>query len=216
MNNQTSQEPSMNWHKFLIYFALWFGALTAVVNGVQLLTGSQYGTEQEAAQVYAYFDGLKGVDTVFGILLIATAVYLIYTRFQLAGLKQGAPNKLLIAYGLNIVVNIGYMIALNGIVSKANVQLDDRTMVAQIAANVVLILVNRAYYKKRAFLFEGGSVPLTGMGTEQPGTVSPAGNGSAGGGTMGTNAPADRYCTHCGKKADPGDQWCTSCGTKLD
>ena len=51
----------MNWHKFLVYFGLWAGAVLNLINGFLLLTGSHYGDEKEL--VYYFFPKLKKMLT---------------------------------------------------------------------------------------------------------------------------------------------------------
>ena len=78
----------MKWHKFLIYFALWLGAVMNVISGFSLLTGSVYEAQGvSATQVYRAYEGLKGVDMLMGAATIALAVLLIVARFALAGYK---------------------------------------------------------------------------------------------------------------------------------
>ena len=190
-NNTTQQELPMNWHKFMIYFSLWANAALCVINGIRLLTGSIYG--DEVSLVYTYYDGLKTVDTVFGIAYLASAVFAIYTRFQLAGFKEGAPGKLTGLFVLLLVLNIGYPFAVANVTSLPFADVADESIVSQIIASVVLIVICSVYYKKRAHLFVNGSD-----------------------GSSPTPVPRDRFCPQCGAKADSGDNWCTKCGAKLD
>ena len=73
---------SMKWHKFMIYFWLWFCAVVDFINGVNFIQISEYSS-------------LFGLT---GIVFIATAVYGIYVRFRLAKLKTDGPKKLLYYY----------------------------------------------------------------------------------------------------------------------
>ena len=84
----TGPDMPMKWHKFLIYFALWLGAVMNVISGFSLLTGSVYEAQGvSATQVYRAYEGLKGVDMLMGAATIALAVLLIVARFALAGYK---------------------------------------------------------------------------------------------------------------------------------
>lgn len=76
----------MKWHKFMIYFWLWFCAVVDFINGVNFIQISEYS---------ALF-GLSGVA------LIATAVYGIYARFRLAKFKEDGPKQLLYYYYVSI------------------------------------------------------------------------------------------------------------------
>ena len=62
----------MKWYKFLIYFALFLGAVVNFINGVNYLTGNIYfvqsGGEATAEMIYAFFgSSLKTIDIIFGI-----------------------------------------------------------------------------------------------------------------------------------------------------
>lgn len=213
MNNNPAQAPTMKWHKFLIYFSLWANAVLALGQAAQMLTGSQYGSQDVIDALYARFQNLKGADMAFGILNIALAAYLIYTRFQLASFKKGAPGKLTLAYGMALVLTVAYPAVLSGITKLSFQEVSSDSVIGLIAADVVMMIVNHIYYQKRAFMFEGASGQTTG-GT---GTVSGGAGTAANPGFKTVNPPPrDRFCTHCGQKAEPGDQWCTRCGTKLD
>lgn len=211
MSNSETQGLPMKWHKFLIYFSLWAGALLAASNGVQLLTGSVYGSEEAALQVYSHFNGLKSADMVFGVLQICLAVYLIYTRFQLAGFKEGAPSKLTVAYVLSLALNIGYLFVLSGItqISVTDLAEGESSTVSGIIMSIVMIFANRSYYQKREHLFGKGSDAsgnnAAAVTATPPAAVAPP-----------VTSSQPRFCTKCGKKADPDDRWCTQCGTKLD
>ena len=217
MNNNSSQQPSMKWHKFLIYFSLWFSAVVAALNAFSLLTGSRYGSQDVMDAFYTHYQGLKSVDTVFGILLFALAGYLIYTRFQLAGFKPGAPNKLTVTYVLSAAVNIGYLLVTSSVTKLPLSEIGGSSISGSIAISVAMIIVNYNYYKKRDILFNAR--PESGTATAQTFAVPPTYTATPTSTDNRTSAHAPeqvRFCTHCGLKAEPGDKWCTRCGTKLD
>lgn len=141
----------MKWHKFLIYFSLWAGALLSVGNGFQLLTGIYYSGY--ADQVYSYYNGLKAVDTIFGIMNIAIAIYMIYVRFQLAGFKQGAPGKLITLYSIDLVASFAYSLVVSGITHISLSQIMDSSAISGLVTAIVMIFINRSYYGKREHMF---------------------------------------------------------------
>ena len=165
-----SQGYSMKWHNFLIYFSLWAGAVLMIVSGTQLLTGAAYGTPEDSSRVYAYFSGLKTVDMTFGLLQFAAAGWLIYTRFQLASMKAGAPGKLTAAYVLNVLLSVGYLAAASGVTRVSVSELGDGSVIGTIISGIVMILANRSYYGKRETLFRNGTEAVT---------AKPAGSGTA-------------------------------------
>lgn len=145
-----------NWHKFLIFFMLWAGAVLNLINGLMTMTGARYdeasGYNGMSKIVYAYFDGLQIVDIIFGAACIAFAAFMIYTRFQLAGFKTGAPKKLLCLYIGGAIVSIIYLIAVNAIIG-GEVDLNMGTIIANLVVSGIMVIVNKIYYDKRAFMF---------------------------------------------------------------
>ena len=137
------------------------------------------------------------MDTVFGLLHFAAALWIIYTRFQLASMEEGAPDKLTAAYVVTLLLNAGYLAVVSGTTKVPVGDLCDSSFISSMISGVVMILANRSYYGKRESLF--------GKRTEAV-TAKPAVGGTA----------EVRYCTRCGAKAESGDQWCTRCGARLD
>ena len=196
----TETDMPMKWHKFLIYFSLWLSALGAVASGAQLLTGSQYGTGDVIAQVYEMYGGLKTIDMLFGILYIALAAFFIYTRFQLAGFKEGAPRKLMIAYILSFVLYVGYALAASSAVGIPFRELMTSQVASSIAGSVVMIIANNVYYKKRQHLFGEAAASSYTAPSYEPETTAGRGTG---------------FCPHCGARVEPEDAFCVNCGKKL-
>ncbi|MBE6942139.1 MAG: zinc-ribbon domain-containing protein [Ruminococcaceae bacterium] len=146
---------SMKWFKFLIYFGLWAGAvLNILLNGVMMLSGSQYGDAQTVELVYAMFGDLKSLDTLCGILAIVVGVLGIYTRFQLAGFKKNGPMLLTCVYAGSIAFTLIYIIGINSILPEYVLsEMDFSSIYGNIAGSVVMIFANITYFKKRAHLF---------------------------------------------------------------
>ena len=203
-NSNMATDLPMKWHKFLIYFSLWAGAILLAVNGGQLLTGSEYGNDAEA--VYLYYPGLKGVDMTFGILLLALAVFMIYTRFQLAHFKEGAPNKLTMVYVLEIVSFLGYSIAVASVAKLPISDIISSQTTSSIVSSVVMIIANRTYYNKRAHLF-GNASAVSNAGFEAASYSAPI--------YTPASAPSGKFCPKCGTRVEADDTFCVNCGTKL-
>lgn len=102
--------------------------------------------------VYAVWgSGLKVVDVIYGILLIAIAAFGVYTRFRLAKYRADAPLCVYILYGAGAALPLFYNAAvfaatgINQLFSVGNI--------ISIAASVGFIFINRAYFTKRKDLF---------------------------------------------------------------
>ena len=147
-------EMGMKWHKFLIYFSLWAGAVLYVISGMLLITGGIYNSSGvSSSMIYAYYGSLKTVDVIFGLLYIALACYLIYTRFQLARFKFGAPSKLTICYVLGVVIAVAYMIGVSSATDLSISDMMDSRTTTQIITSIAMIIINKVYYDKRSHLF---------------------------------------------------------------
>lgn len=142
----------MGWFKFLIYFALFAGAILNVVQGVLLLTGANY--DGASKLVYAVFSDLEIVDKGCGIALIALAVLQIVTRFRLAGFKRGATGLILTCYAAIAVIEIVYIAGFAASVPEYVFESADiGSAIGSIVASVVMLIVNAVYFGKRKALF---------------------------------------------------------------
>ncbi len=144
---------SMKWHKFLIYFSLWLGAVTNAIAAFSYFSGSVYGSSGEASMVYSHFTGLKTIDMLFGAALIAVAVFSIVTRFALAGYKAAGPKMLMGFYAINAVLSIVYLVVASVVTGIAFGELIDSSTISSLVTSVAMVFVNKAYYDKRAELF---------------------------------------------------------------
>lgn len=144
----------MKWHKFLIYFSLWAGAVLNVFTAIGMLTGSLYtvsGADPE--MIYSVFNGLQTVDVLIGLASLALAALLIVTRFSLAGFKANGPKLLLIAYAASTAVELLYPLIAASVTGLSFTDLMDSSSITSLITSVVMIFVNKNYYDKRASLF---------------------------------------------------------------
>lgn len=147
-------ELPMKWFKFQINFAMWAAAILNAINAFAMLTGSQYGTDGEAELVYAMFEDLKMLDMACGVLLLALAVFGIYTRFQLAAFKKNGPKFLAILYAGVIVFDLVYVLGCSSILPEYVLEyVDFTTFYSGVAGSAVALAANITYFKKRAHLF---------------------------------------------------------------
>lgn len=155
MENNMNQvnTPSMKWHKFLIYFSLWAGAVLNLLNAFQYFTGSIYGTGNEASMVYAYYDGLKAIDMLMAMLMIVVAVFSIVTRFALAGYKSNGPKMLTGLYLVTMLTGVFYLIIASAVTGISLGDLIDSSSISSLISSIAMIFINKSYYGKRAHLF---------------------------------------------------------------
>ena len=147
-----SMTYGMGWFKFLIYFALFAGAILNVLQGILLLTGANYDGAVEL--VYAVFSDLEIVDMGCGIALIALAVLQIITRFRLAGFKRGAGGLVMLCYAAIVVIEIAYIAGFAASVPEYVFEsVDISSAISSIVMSVAMLVVNATYFGKRKALF---------------------------------------------------------------
>ncbi|MBQ8383044.1 MAG: zinc-ribbon domain-containing protein [Clostridia bacterium] len=148
---------SMGWHKFLIYFSLWVGAIGNIIGGIIYMFGAHYITVNPysgkltsyADAMYYMYEGLQIYDIIYGIFLIATGIMLLIARNALANYKENAPKLILAAYINVLVDDLIYLVFYLNII-------DDSTVVTSfisIIGTCVIMIINYVYYKKRDFMF---------------------------------------------------------------
>ena len=146
----------LKWHKFLIYFALWLGALGSLLAGASLLFMGLSGSKTEP---FYQLPAIRTLNIVYGVIYIAYAVYEIYTRYQLARFMKGAPKKLLIMYIIYPVLQFTYatlILVVTGLPislllqNKANFM---ENLIISVAGTGILCILHKIYYDKRKVLF---------------------------------------------------------------
>lgn len=153
----------MKWYKFLINFMLFFSAALNAISGVQLIIGDQYrdGNVDMSGLVYSQFGALKTVDVVAGIVLIAFALFTLYTRSRLAGYCKNGPKMLLLMYILGFAYTVLYTAAVYITLASYGVSLnivdflltDGVTVLTTAVADGVMIVINLEYFRNRKHLF---------------------------------------------------------------
>ena len=128
----------MKWFKFLIYFGLFAGAVLNAISGIQMLTGAQYDGYEDL--VYAVFDGLKTVDVLAGLALLALAALGIYTRMRLAGYYKNGPQMLTYVYAGGVAINLLYVLGVHMVLGELAEDIDMTSMITSLILLVVDIL----------------------------------------------------------------------------
>ncbi len=147
------QALGMGWFKFLIYFALFAGAILNFASGINMLTGNIYGAD--AKEIYNFYgDGLKTLDVVVGILCIAVAGFGVFTRFRLSGFYKNAIIVLIVFYSAVTVVNLIYIIGIYAVLPDfVTRQVDVTSYSTQIGTSIGMGVANYMYFNKRKELF---------------------------------------------------------------
>lgn len=145
--------PSMKWFKFLIYFALFAGAVINLAYGITYISGDIYEIQTNgqatSEMVYSLFSGLKAVDVFYGVVMILIGGFSIFTRFLLSKYRKKGPLFLYILCGIGAGLSLIYSIAvmsISGVNQVAN-------GVVSVIVSAVFIIFNIKYFGKRKNLF---------------------------------------------------------------
>jgi len=143
-------EPSMKWHKFLIYFALWASAILNGISAFATALGLHYGSMEIGSMVYDMFPMMRPADIVYGLLLAFIAVYSIMTRFALAGFKEKGPAMLLRIRIFGVVIGLIYPL-LASICTE--LPFGEMLEAPSLIAGIAMYFFDRSYYGKRRHMF---------------------------------------------------------------
>lgn len=162
----------MKWYKFVIWVQLFLAALYALSNAVRFLTGTTFGNKTDL--YYEMLNGLRATDIVFGLMYVGVIVLAIYVRQQLAGFKKGAPEHYLrfiiianavgIAYAFAIIVivvttltdaipGLSFSDVIGMMADDPDVQSGFIQLVVPLIVLIVMYVLNKIYFDKRAHLF---------------------------------------------------------------
>ncbi len=149
------QHP-MKWFKFLIYFALFFGAFANLVLGLNYISGGIYPVQTNgqvtADMVYGFYGGgLKTLDVFYGVIMVAIAGFGIFTRFRLSKYKADGPKCVYIIYASGAVSTLIYNIALFA-VNGLN-QIFTVSSITSLVVSALFVFLNYRYFTKRKELF---------------------------------------------------------------
>lgn len=149
LREEKSIAYSMWWHKFLIYFALFAGALLNLISSLSYLTGYAYDIVE--LEFYSENPMLKVLDLAYGAVLVGMAFLGIYTRFRLARYKRNGPTCLTALYVFSIALPVLYPLAFSVCApALAGVYYPNYP---SLAVTVAFLIFNIIYYKKRKELF---------------------------------------------------------------
>ena len=138
----------LGWYKFLIYFALWAGAIVNLIDSFQFFTGSILGNDVEI--LYAYYPLLKVLNLAFALILVAYAFFAIYTRYRLAQFRQNGPACLHALYLMQLAMVLVYCLAGSLILGE---WLDLASSFSDLIGSIVILCINIVYFRKRKHLF---------------------------------------------------------------
>lgn len=137
----------MKWYKFLIYFALFAGAALNLFSAVSMLSGSYYAAD------YARFAGLRTTEIVFGVALLVLVALMIVARFRLAAYRRNGPILLYTVYITTFLLQLATCIVYPVVLHISFLFYIDFYTIVNFIEGILLLVLNRIYFKKRRFLF---------------------------------------------------------------
>ena len=140
----------MKWHKFLIYFALWAGAILNGISGISTLFSCLGG---EYAAFYDAYPALLGLDIFSSLCLIGISVFQFITRNALARLSRKAPQMVVWLYASTVILSVLQVVAvwLVSGVGLSYVMTPDMWLI--LIEGALMTWANQVYYRKRAAMF---------------------------------------------------------------
>ena len=142
----------MKWHKFLIYFALWAGAIVNGISGIQTLSN--------ALNPNSLMWGLRGLSTglrafyiVSGVFSFGLGVFLICTRMSLARLSRRGPRMIVWTYASAVILNVLLIFLASVLFGMPINALMDWSMWLTLIEGALMTWANQVYYRKRAAMF---------------------------------------------------------------
>ena len=150
--SENGKELGLKWHKFLIYFSLWLGAIGFWVSSVVVATGLMYKDKKDA--VYQVFPLMQWLNVGYAFVLIFLGIYTIYVRYQLAGFVKDAPKKLLFITLASPVISLIYLLIMSMIMNVPFVQIiTSSDVLRDFSSALIFFMINKIYYNNRKELF---------------------------------------------------------------
>lgn len=140
----------MKWHKFLIYFALWAGAVLNLISGAQMFF---MGINAGNAWLYEMTSGLRALYIVSGIFMIAIGVFQIFTRSALARFSRRGPRMVVWLYASLVILNALEILMAWLLFGVPLNYLLTADVWFYLIEGVLMTWANQVYYRKRAALF---------------------------------------------------------------
>ena len=93
LENETenTEEKSLKWYKFLIYFALFALCAFFIYRAVCIASGKVYFDAHTAGVIYTYYPDLETVNLFLCVVYVFLAGFSIVTRRRLAARRKNAP-----------------------------------------------------------------------------------------------------------------------------
>lgn len=144
----TVSERGLKWAYFLGYFALWLGVLINAVSGFKAMSGSEYGEYKDL--VYGMYGGLKAVDVLYGILLLAFAALGVVSALSIIKLQKRAIKLVPFMYLIGGIIAVVYVILVSIIIGSSAFS---GQILLVMVVDVAMFFINKTYFENRNNIF---------------------------------------------------------------
>lgn len=153
---QTMQKPlGMKWYKFIVYVQLFMSMLMSVGYGYSYFSDTMRGDKETWKAIYAVFPKLRALNIVFGIIQFLYVGFLAVIWYRMFYFKKNAPVLYITNYFIQIALEWVWLviaIAYTGMGYDKFSSTLSNTMFRN-CIQVIYILLNIVYFKKRKFMF---------------------------------------------------------------
>ena len=156
LNVQDNPVYPMKWHKFLIYFLLFFNAAVNLFSAYVYFTGrSAIPGAGTSLHVYNLVPFVAVMDKIYAAVLLVLAVCFIVVRMKMAQFRKDAPELYILLLIVNAAAALVYMFALSilvsGFMSMSIWGLAE--IIGRVIGAAIMVIANHIYYKKRKSMF---------------------------------------------------------------
>ena len=135
----------MKWYWFLTNVALYASAVINLLIGFSALTGALH---KDAAAAETRIGGL---DTLYGVALIALAAFAVVARIMMADFRRDAPKTFMLMYILSVVIMMLYSVGINRLTGAGGNSII--ILIVSAVVSLVFFGANLVYFSKRSNLF---------------------------------------------------------------
>lgn len=170
--------PTMRWHTFLVYFAVWAMSLGNLSNGLlSLVSALGKGTHNvfstaavqrflsgdfsfSIEDFYVLFPAMKTIDVIYGFIAVTAAALGVVSGVFLFKMKKNGPKLFIAFLSLYFALTLFYSIASTYVISLSSLENTASLRASMTSSGIVtaavyagLVFANYVYYKKRKHLF---------------------------------------------------------------
>lgn len=147
--SRTEKPLGLRWMKFFTVFILLCTALSNGYDGYSIFKDIILDSQGYFAALPAY----KMLNIIYGCCYIVLTIFTLAVRHDLNEYKAGAPEKARILYFIQILFYLWSLFLASKISGQQISELITYYALMTVSGDLILIIINSAYFKKREHLF---------------------------------------------------------------